>query len=161
MVKQALLNLILMVVWVLLTGDSTLANFVFGAVLSYLVLWIVNRLSKDEGHRYFIVVPKLILLGGFFLKELVKANINVAYEVMTPKLKITPGIVAVPLSVTSDFEILLLTNFISLTPGTFCIDVSKDRKTLYVHEMYVGNKEEYIKNIKNGFEKRILEITRK
>ncbi|GIZ15401.1 Na+/H+ antiporter subunit E [Capnocytophaga catalasegens] len=159
MIKQFLLNVLLMIVWVLLTGSFTLADFIFGFVLGYGILWLVYRLSKGEGRRYFIVVPKSIMLFLFFIKELIKANLHVAYEVMTPKLRITPGIVAVPLSVTSDFEILLLTNLISLTPGTFCIDVSKDRKTLYVHEMYVGNKEQYIKNIKNGFEKRILEIT--
>lgn len=157
---QFLLNVLMMIVWVLLTGDSTLANFFFGFLLSFGVLWVVHRLSQTQGRSYFVILPKSILLFFFFLKELVKANFLVAYEVMTPGLKISPGIVAIPLDVKTDLEILLLTNLISLTPGTFCIDVSKDKKILYVHEMYVGNKEEYIKNIKNGFEKRILEITR-
>ena len=160
MIKQFLLNVLLMIVWVLLTGSSSLADFLFGFILGYGVLWIVNRLAQTEKQSYFVVLPKSIMLVLFFLKELVKANLHVAYEVITPGLRIKPGIVAIPLDVTTDFEILLLTNCISLTPGTFCIDVSKDRKTLYVHEMYVGDKEQYIKNIKNGFEKRILEITR-
>lgn len=160
MITQFLLNVLLMIVWVLLTGSFSLADFTFGFVLGYGILWLINRLVHTEGQNYFVVLPKSIVLLLFFLKELVKANLHVAYEVMTPGLSIKPGIVAIPLDVHTDFEILLLTNFISLTPGTFCIDVSQDRKTLYVHEMYVGDKEQYIRNIKNGFEKRILEITR-
>ena len=49
---------------------------------------------------------------------------------------------------------------ISLTPGTLSLDVSNDKKVLYVHSMYITNREEFIKGIKNGFEKRILEILR-
>lgn len=160
MLVQFLLNMLLMLVWVLLTGSFTLADFIFGFLLGYAILWIVNRLSKSDGRRYFIVVPKMISLCIYFLKELVRANLLVAYEVMTPKLNVSPGIVAIPLDAKTDFEILWLTSFISLTPGTFSIDVSNDRKTLYVHEMYVRDKAQYIENIKNGFEKRILEITR-
>lgn len=160
MKTQFLLNVLLMIVWVLLTGESSLPDFIFGFVLGYGILWVVHRLSQTGKRNYFVVLPKSINLFFFFLKELVKANFLVMYEVITPKLNVKPGIVAVPLTAETDFEILLLTNLISLTPGTFCIDVSKDRKTLFVHEMYVSDKEEYIKNIKNGFEKRILEITR-
>lgn len=157
---QFLLNILLMLVWVLLTGDSSFANFIFGFLLSYGILWVVYRISHNGGRSYFVVLPKTLRLVGFFFKELIKANLLVAYEVMTPKLYIKPGIVAIPLDVSTDFEILLLTNLISLTPGTFSIDVSEDKKTLYVHEMYIRDKQEYIKHIKNGFEKRILEITR-
>lgn len=149
-----------MIVWVLLTGESAFADFIFGFILGYGILWVVYRLWQTDGRNYFVILPKSIALCFFFLKELIKANFLVAYEVMTPGFRIQPGIVAIPLDAETDFEILLLTNLISLTPGTFCIDITKDRKTLFVHEMYVGDKEQYILNIKNGFEKRILEITR-
>jgi len=73
-----------------------------------------------------------------------------------------PAVVAVPLDAETDFEITLLANFITLTPGTLSIDVSKDRKTLYVHEVYVegGDTDKVRNQIKNGFEKKILKITR-
>jgi multicomponent Na+:H+ antiporter subunit E len=56
----------------------------------------------------------------------------------------------------------LLANLISLTPGSLTIDVSEDRKILYFHSMYVENNDlEALKQeIKNGFEKKILDITR-
>ena len=53
-----------------------------------------------------------------------------------------------------------MANLITLTPGTLSLDVSDDRKVLYVHAMYVKNKEAFIADIKNGFERKLLEILR-
>lgn len=96
----------------------------------------------------------------FFIWELTKANIQVAYEVVTPKFTMKPGIVALPLDAKSDLEITLLANLITLTPGTLALDVSTDRSVLYVHGMYVLDKKEFIQDIKQGFERRLLEILR-
>jgi multicomponent Na+:H+ antiporter subunit E len=71
-----------------------------------------------------------------------------------------PGIVKVPLDAKSDLEITLLANLITLTPGTLSLGVSKDRSALYVHAMYIQSKQEFIDSIKNGFEKKLLEIMR-
>ena len=97
-------------------------------------------------------------LFGFFLYELVKANLEVAYEVITPRLNVTPGIIMVPLDVKSDIGITVLANMISLTPGTLSIDVSNDKKVLFVHAMYLKDREKFIRGIKDGFERRILEV---
>ena len=96
----------------------------------------------------------------FFLYELIKANLLVAYDVVTPKFHMRPGIIAIPLSAESDFEITFLANVITMTPGTLALDVSDDNKFLFVHSMYIKSKEHFIDSIKNGFERRILEITR-
>ena len=76
----------------------------------------------------------------------------------TPKLHMTPGIVGVPLDIKSDAEITMLANLITLTPGTLSLDVSEDKKVLYVHSMYITNREDFINGIKNGFEKRIKQL---
>jgi multicomponent Na+:H+ antiporter subunit E len=60
----------------------------------------------------------------------------------------------------TNLEITLLANLITLTPGTLSLDVSDDRKVLYVHAMYLSDKQAFIDDIKNGFEKRLLEILR-
>lgn len=149
-------NLLLTFIWVALTGDFTFANYLFGFVLSFFILWLVTRNATKE--KYFMLLPKLIMFFLFFLYELVKANLEVAYEVSTPNYHMSPGIVKIPLDVKSNVGITLLANLISLTPGTLSLDVSNDRKVLYVHAMYVTDREKFIKGIKNGFEKRILEI---
>ena len=111
-------------------------------------------------NTYFTRGPKVIAFIFFFLYELVKANLEVAYDVITPRFFMKPGIIKIPLTAKSDLEITMLANLITLTPGTLSLDVSDDKKVLYVHAMYVKDKEEFIAGIKNGFERRLLEILR-
>jgi multicomponent Na+:H+ antiporter subunit E len=99
----------------------------------------------------------LILL---FLRELVLSALKVAWLVVQPKLRIRPAIIAYPLTVTSDAQITLLANMITLTPGTLSVDVSDDRNTLYVHVIDMANKEELVGSIAAGFETSILRVTR-
>lgn len=159
MKTQFTFNILLTIIWVLITGDMSFTNSTFAFIMAYGILWLISRTADNTQRKYFVIVPRTIIFVGFFLKELVKANLQVAFEVMTPYYNMKPGIIALPIDVKSDFEISLLANMISLTPGTFSIDVSTDRKILYVHAMYVSNKEKFIQDIKQGFEKRILEIS--
>ncbi|MEX0997961.1 MAG: Na+/H+ antiporter subunit E [Flavobacteriaceae bacterium] len=151
-------NILLTLVWVALTGSFVLLNFLFGFVLSFLILWVISNGDKES--KYFKILPKIVSFLFFFLYELFKANLQVAYDVITPKFYMKPGIVKVPLEAKTNMEITFLANLISLTPGTLSLDVSNDRKVLYVHAMYVSDKEKFIKGIKQGFEKRLLEILR-
>jgi multicomponent Na+:H+ antiporter subunit E len=69
-----------------------------------------------------------------------------------------PAIVAIPLDLRGDLEITLLANLITLTPGTLSLDVSSDKRVLYVHSMYVTDIAAFRSEIKNGFEKRVKEL---
>lgn len=158
MSQRFLSNILLTFVWVALTGSFAFLNFLFGFILSFLILWIITLNNGDE--KYFKLIPKIIFFFLFFSYELIKANIQVAFDVVTPKFYMKPGIVKVPLDAKSDIEITLLANLISLTPGTLSLDVSNDRKVLYVHAMYISDKEKFIRDIKQGFERRLLEILR-
>lgn len=153
-----LTNVLLMLMWVILTGESTFTNFTFGFLLSFIILRIITG-NRDE-KKYFRLVPRIIAFFLFFIYELVLANIQAAYFIIVSHKNLKPGIVGVPLDAKSDVEITFLTNLVSLTPGTLSIDVSNDRKVLYVYSMNIKNRDKFVKNIKNGFEKRILEITR-
>ena len=141
-----------------ITGDFAFLNYVFGFILSFIILYVITKGRGDA--KYFKIIPKLIAFIFFFLWELLKANLQVAYDVVTPKFYMTPGIVRVPLEAETNLEITLLANLITLTPGTLSLDVSDDRKVLYVHAMYLSDKQAFIDDIKNGFEKRLLEILR-
>lgn len=158
MKNRFLSNILLTIIWVALTGDFTLANYFFGFLISFFMMWLITSGTGDA--KYFRILPKVIGFVFFFIYELVKANLQVAYEVMTPNYNMTPGIVKVPLDAKTNLEITFLANLISLTPGTLSLDVSDDKKVLYVHSMYITSKESFIRGIKNGFEKRILEILR-
>jgi multicomponent Na+:H+ antiporter subunit E len=152
------MNLLLTFVWVALTGKFLVSNFLFGFVLSFCLLWTITR--DREGRKYFNRIPRMVSFVFYFLYELLKANLQVAYDVITPKFYMTPGIIRIPLSARTDLEITLLANLISLTPGSLSLDVSDDRKVLYVHAMYIGDKDAYIAHVKNGFERKLLDILR-
>jgi multicomponent Na+:H+ antiporter subunit E len=158
MVKRLLMNLLLTLIWVALTGEFTFINFSFGFILSFFILWLMARTPEEK--RYFDRLPKIISFTLFFFKELIKANLQVAYDVITPKFYMQPGIVKIPLDATTDLEITLLANLITLTPGTLSLDVSDDKKVLYVHAMYIKDRDQFVQSVKTGFERRLLEILR-
>ncbi len=156
--KKFLINNMLMLVWVALTGEFMFPNFLFGFLIGFLAIWMAER--NRSGRKYFKLIPTAISFIGFFFFELIKANIQVAYEVMTPTLYMKPGIVKVPLDAKTDLEITMLANLISLTPGTLSLDVTEEGDALFVHAMYVNDKEAFIHGIKNGFERKVLELLR-
>ena len=77
------------------------------------------------------------------LWEVIVSSFELAWVLIQPRLKIAPGIVAVPLDVTTDIEIATLASAITLTPGTLSVDVGRDRKTgeqvLFVHTLFTDD----------------------
>ena len=153
-----LTNILLALAWMAFNGEFTGENFIVGYVLGFLVLWLVE--TRFGRTRYSMKMLRIINFTAFFLWELTIANFRVAQSVILPNRFMSPGVVAIPLSVTSPNEISLLANLITLTPGTLSLDVSTDRRTLYVHAMHVYNLDEFRSGIKNGFEKRVQEVFR-
>lgn len=96
----------------------------------------------------------------FYSKELLLANLRVAYDALTPTHHMRPGVVAIPLEAETDLEILLLANLLTMTPGSISIDVATDRRTLYIHAMYIDDVESLRQEVKSRFEKRVLELLR-
>ena len=147
-------SILLALAWAALIGQITLTNLVTGYVLSFLVLAFLARggvipstLTSRSAHA--------ASLAGFFIKALVVANVKVAIDVLRPRTAIRPAVVAIPLDVTSDGEILLLSMLINITPGSVTIDLSDDRRTLYVHVMHMTSADDSRREIKEGFEHRV------
>jgi len=152
-------NLLLAFVWAFATGQLTASNILIGLVLGYWVLFFTHR--SDEGRSYFLRVWRVVKFFFFYMGQLIKSNLRVAHDVVTPRNYMRPGVVAVPLTVDTDAEIVLLANLITLTPGTLSLDLSPDRKTLYVHMMYIDVDDELARRqIKEGLETRVLELLR-
>lgn len=150
-------NLLLAGVWMAVTELSA-THLLIGFVLGYFVLWLSPGLAQRS--RYFRRVGQWVRFAGFFLRELSVATARVAYDVLTPTPYMKPSVLGIPLDAKTDAEIAMLAIVVTLTPGTLALDVSSDRKTLYVHAMYVKDPEEIRREIKQGFERRILELLR-
>jgi multicomponent Na+:H+ antiporter subunit E len=101
------------------------------------------------------------VLFGVFLWDLVVSSVQVARAVVSPRDITRPRFVTVPLRVTTDAEITLVANFISLTPGTLSVDVSPDRRTLLVHDIFAGDSSEGARaSVRDGIEARVLRAAR-
>ncbi len=153
-----LMNLLLAAAWGAVTGSFTPLNLIFGFILSGIALFLIRE--QIAFRDYFQRGRRVLILAGSFFKELVLSSWRVLLIVIKPKIRLHPDIIAVPLSVSEDFEITLLANMVTLTPGTLSVDVSEDRKVLFVHCLNVPYPEETIDGIKNGFERQILEAFR-
>lgn len=103
---------------------------------------------------------KAVAFALFLLQDLVLSTVRVAWEVMTPAKTRRQGIIGVPLDAKTDLEIALLANLITFTPGTMSVDVSSDRSVLYIHAMFVDDPDAFRHAIKDGYERRVLELVR-
>lgn len=149
------INLLMAIVWAAITGSASLHNLIFGFVLSTLALGLIRE--QINGTGYIRRVIRIASLAWLFFVELAKSALKVAVMVVSPRLDIKPGIFAFPLTVTRDFEITLLANLITLTPGTLSVDVSDDKKMLYVHAIDCADPDAARRDIAEGFERKIRE----
>ncbi len=158
--KNLLANFLLSFIWLAATMRFNLSNFLFGFVVGFIVLWFVNRKNKAE-KRYITFIPRFFSFVSLFVREVIKGSLRIGFDIITPRHYMRPGIIAVPLDAKTDLEITSLANSITLTPGTTSLAVSEDKSYLYVYNVYLDeDKQKSIDDIKNGLEKKILEVLR-
>lgn len=156
--KIFIANLALALVWALMTAGFSFGDLAVGFAFGYVLLWFLQPLIG--GSSYFGKMRQLTVFLAFFFKELIHANLRVAWHVITPSSFFKPGIIAVPLEEQSDLEATLLANVLTLTPGSFSVDLSSDRRVLYVHVMDVDDADRVRKELKDQYEKPLLEVLR-
>ena len=152
------MSLFLALAWAAVTGSFTFLNLAFGFVLAMGTLSLIREQVGSVG--YFSRARRVISLFVLFVYELILSAWRVATLVLSPRMDLKPGIFAYPLKVDRDFEITLLANLITLTPGTLSVDVSDDRRTLYVHAIDASDPEQARRDIAEGFERKIMEAFR-
>lgn len=156
--KGMVWNLGLALAWVGMTGRLNASNLIIGFFVGYVVLLVLEGpLAIGGQFRRTRVAVELL---GIFIWEMLLANLRVAWDVVTPTHLMRPGVIAIPLDAREDLEILILANMVSLTPGTLSLDVSDDRSVLYIHAMYLHDRDRITRAIKDGFERRLLEVLR-
>jgi multicomponent Na+:H+ antiporter subunit E len=151
-------NIMLALAWVGLSGNFSAMNFFAGFLFGYMALMVLQRqvpVLKGYSRR----IPRVVGFLIFFIKELVKANVRVAYDVATPVWYMKPGVIAFRLRASTDVEIMFVSSVISLTPGTLSLDVSDDRKVLFIHAMFLQDEEQLRQDLRE-LEFRILKILR-
>jgi multisubunit Na+/H+ antiporter MnhE subunit len=97
-------------------------------------------------------------LAGVFVYDLVAASLTVARIVLAPRGRNRPAIVAVPVDARTEWGVALFAYLVSLTPGSTCLHVADDRRTLYVHFLDAPDQEARAAGIKALYERRILQL---
>jgi len=143
------LFVLLLLFWVLLTwpaetpGPAYLQDLGVGLAVALLVTWIVGETTGERAvlwldpRRYAWGLVYLCVLAAY----VVKANVEVAYRVMHPRMPIRPGIVRVKTRLRGAAARTVLGNSITLCPGTLTVDVWEDG-TMIVHWIYVRSPDE-------------------
>ena len=109
--------------WVALWADLTVGNVIGGLLVATAVVAVARPTGVTGLERtYFRPVAALVYLG-YFLWQLVKANLVVAWEIVTPGLKINRAIIAVPMHSSSAGVVTVVANSVTLTPGTVTVRV--------------------------------------
>jgi multicomponent Na+:H+ antiporter subunit E len=102
----------------------------------------MRRLLRAVGR-----LPRVAVFVLWFLRALVVANARVAWEVVTPGISSRPAIVRVPTACRNEWEMLLLANTITMTPGTLALEVDTTTWELYVHALFVTSREGFLADI--------------
>ncbi|MDI6707884.1 MAG: Na+/H+ antiporter subunit E [Candidatus Thermoplasmatota archaeon] len=117
------------------------------AVVAYRIFLMKKNYRMLNPRRWLMFI---CYLAPFFL-AMAKANLDVAYRVITGKIK--PGIVKIKTNLKTDLGLTLLANSITLTPGTLSVDVDEKTNDLYIHWIYVRNKEPTAEEVCGSFPK--------
>jgi multicomponent Na+:H+ antiporter subunit E len=134
--------LVLMVFWVALSGqiDVRAAGDLYlltcGVLASIFVTFIAMKkgILDEEGQPLHLAYGMIIYFPWLF-KEIVLANLDVAYRVWHPRLEIEPRMIRLPLDVQTSLGAVIYANSITLTPGTVTVSVDEDKRELLVHAL--------------------------
>ena len=127
------LFLVTFVLWLALSSKLDVPELITGAVVCLIVSFFGVRVYSNLGLPPLSVKRILFFLVYIIMLfwEIIKANFDVAYRVVHPKMPIKPGIVVIKTRLKSDIAKMILANSITLTPGTFTLDVIGDK--LLIH----------------------------
>lgn len=158
MAFQILLNFSIAFTWMFLKGEYSVQDFFNGYFFGLLMIFALRRFFN---HRFYLWnVFAILKLLYIFNRELIMSNLAVLKVVLAPKITTRPGIFKLETELKKDWEITILANLITLTPGTLVVEISDDNRYLYIHAMDLADADEARKDIKNTFEKAIQEVSR-
>lgn len=156
MITLLIVNVGLAIFWYVFFPVYGAADLFIGFAIGTFALSVYHR---SYGKRIWWLISYLLFVAW----EIVLSTAKLTWWIFHPKLDFHPGIVAVPLTLDTDFEITVLVTMITLTPGTASIDLRKDKKgryVVYIHSFFVKDPDSFRHEIKDNFERRLALVTR-
>jgi multicomponent Na+:H+ antiporter subunit E len=138
---------VLVITWLLLTGEFTLISLLLGILVAAVALIVVRFPETQSVSRL-----RLIGLGPFlawYVWMVAKSNLIVATETLRPSPKRHAAVVRVPVTSLNTWEVVMLMNLVTFTPGTIAVDVSDDERSIYVHGLYLQDPDEIVRDVQD------------
>ncbi|MFY0529187.1 Na+/H+ antiporter subunit E [Archangium gephyra] len=151
-------NVILAFLWAAMLDEITPTNLAIGFGVGLLLLGFAT--TQPGASPYALKLLYVGRLLALVLWNVLSANWRLAHEILTPGVNNQPSIYAYEMEARTDMEITLLTLIVSFAPGTLGLDVSRDRRVLYVHVMFTTTREQFIQNTREHMERPLLEVLR-
>lgn len=154
------LFILLCLIWFALTSSVRIDELITGIFISFILSLVLFRDYLTLGLPNFSI-KRLIFFFIYlivFFGEIIKANFDVAYRIIHPKMPIKPGIVIIKTKLKSNIGKLVLANSITLTPGTFTLDIANDKLLIHWINVKSTDCDESTKIISRKFEKYLLKI---
>jgi multicomponent Na+:H+ antiporter subunit E len=127
--------IICLILWLLLSFSLDWQHILVGLLVSFLAAATIGDMFTEKANKWFNLHRYAWFLYYIvvFTWECIKANLDVACRVLHPHLPINPGIVKVKTILKSETGLTFLANFITLTPGTFSVDIDREKGFIYIH----------------------------
>lgn len=150
------IHIALAVTWMAMWGSFSPFHMVAGSVVGGAILYGLTKGTQQQFYMKRVVA--LIKFISLFLWQVFLSSVFVARIAITPSPKNRPGIVAFPLRLTTDGTITALTHMLTLTPGAVPIDITPDKKEIFIHCLDL-NDLDAVRESKELFEDLLLEVT--
>ncbi len=149
------LFILLCLIWFALTSPARIEELIIGIIISFILSLVLFKDYKALGLPNFSIkrIVFFIIYSLILFWEIIKANFDVAYRIIHPKMPIKPGIVIIKTRLKSNIGKLALANSITLTPGTFTLDIVDDRLLIHWINVKSTDIEKDTKIIGEKFEK--------
>lgn len=154
------LFIMLFIIWIALTSSLNWQEISVGVVISLALSLFLYKTYCRLGlpplgvRRVAFCFIYLVVL----FKEIIKANLDVAYRVLHPKMPIRPGIVVIKTKLKQDLAKMILANSITLTPGTFTLDILGDNLLIHWINVRTEDVDAATKIIGEKFENHLRKI---
>lgn len=146
--------LFLLIIWCGFSNNFQPVNILLGLFFSLAIHFLVMSKPLD----FKINSLQLIILCFYMIWKLLQSSLEVAWDILTPKAKSQPKLIRLTLNCKHPVQISLLSNLISLTPGTLTIDIEKENEVLILHVMFAQNQKKIIAFIRGKLEPRIMKV---
>ncbi|MEM9620751.1 MAG: Na+/H+ antiporter subunit E [Pseudomonadota bacterium] len=118
--------------WLLWSGLYKPLLISLGVLSCFLVLVLSLRMELFNRDTYSLhLVPRLLPFWAWLANEIVKANVQVAKIVLSPKMQISPTVIRIDALPADAVGQAILGNAITLTPGSVTVDDHEGK--LFVH----------------------------